>query len=201
MSDLQALADLCSSYLHENWALSGDEPWDMVEKFVQDRPLLAEWLPSEIDKVLSCQPTEEQLKLLVHEELVCDYLPTAHGWTYRAWLSAIADRVRQLLADRRARARSNFAGVSEFFGYFHEDWVDDYPGPWDVVDDFIEDQPQLAAELPEEVDRLLQEYPSEAQLKQLFWELHCCYHIEADNWTYRGWLAAVAERVKQATVA
>ena len=137
----------------------------------------------------------------MHKELICSYLPTADGWTYRAWLLAIADRVRQLLADRKARARSTHPGLSEFFGYFHEDWVDDYPGPWDVVDDFVDDQPQIAAELPKEIDRLLGENPSEAQLEQLFWELRCAYYIQADNWTYRGWLTAVADRVKQATAA
>lgn len=201
MSDLHALADLCGSHFHEDWALNGKDPCGVVDKFVRDRPLLAEWLPGQIYEVLSDQPTEEQLRHLVHDKLGCDYLPAAHGWKYQEWLSAIADRVQQLLADRKARARNNYARVSELFGYFHEDWVDDYPGPWDVVDDFVEDQPELAAELPKEVDRLLAENPSEAQLKQLFWELRCCYYIEADGWTYRGWLIAVADRVKRATAA
>ena len=98
---------------------------------------------------------------------------------------------------------STFAGVTELVrGYFHEDWVDDYSGPWDVVDDFMDDRPQLVAKLPEEVDRVLQEYPSEEHLKQLLlYELRCGYYIEADGWTYRGWLSAVADRVKQATAA
>ena len=97
---------------------------------------------------------------------------------------------------------STFAGVTELVrGYFHEDWVDDYSGPWDVVDEFIRDDPQLAAELPAEVNSILQEFPSEAELKQLLEKLHFCYYIEADGWTYRGWLSAVADRVKQATAA
>jgi hypothetical protein len=97
---------------------------------------------------------------------------------------------------------SNFAGVTELVqGYFHEDWVDDYPGPWDVVDEFIRDDPQLAAELPEEVDSLLQLYPSEVQLKEFLDGLHFCYYVKAHGWTYRGWLLAVADRVKQTTAA
>jgi hypothetical protein len=93
---------------------------------------------------------------------------------------------------------NHFAGVRELAGYFHEDWVDDYPGPWDVVDDFMADQPQLLAELPEEVDSLLQQYPSEVQLEQFLDGLHFCYYVKADGWTYRGWLLAVADRMKQA---
>ncbi|HEX4727239.1 MAG TPA: contact-dependent growth inhibition system immunity protein [Jatrophihabitans sp.] len=97
---------------------------------------------------------------------------------------------------------SNLTGLKELLhSYFHQDWVDDYPDPWDAVDEFIADKPQLAAGLPEEVNGVLQEYLSEAQLKQLFWDLRCGYYIEADNWTYRGWLTAVADRVKQATAA
>ena len=98
---------------------------------------------------------------------------------------------------------SALAGLTELVqGYFHEDWVDDYSGPWDVVDEFIRDDPQLAADLPAEVNSILQDNPSEENLKQLLlYELHCGYYIEADGWTYRGWLLAVADRVKQATAA
>jgi hypothetical protein len=94
---------------------------------------------------------------------------------------------------------SNFDAVTELVqGYFHEDWGDDYADPWDVVDDFIDDQPQLAADLPEEVNSLLQQCPSEVQLKEFLDGLHFSYYVPADNWTYRGWMTAVADRMKQA---
>ena len=95
---------------------------------------------------------------------------------------------------------SSLAGLSELLHmYFHQDWVDDFSDPWEVVDDFIREEPQLAAGLPAEVNGLLQENPSEERLKQLLvYELHCGYYMEADGWTYRGWLSAVADRVEQA---
>jgi hypothetical protein len=202
MSDLPALTDLCSLYLREDWALDGSDPWGMVDRFARDKPQLAEGLPGEIDEVLVNHPTEKQLQHLIHEELGCDYLPPAHDWTYGGWLSAIADRVSRPPADQRTQAKSHLVSLERLLRtYFHQDWVDDYPDPWDAVDDFIHEEPQLAAELPAEVKSILQETPTEAQLRQLVEELRFGYYIEADGWTYRGWLSAVADRVKQATAA
>jgi len=91
-----------------------------------------------------------------------------------------------------------YVGVTELAGFFHEDWVDEYSGPWEVVADFMDDRPELVAGLPEEVDSLLREYPSEEQLEQFMDGLHFGYHVQAGGWTYRGWLLAVADRVRQA---
>ena len=97
---------------------------------------------------------------------------------------------------------SNLEALSELVhGYFHQDWVYEYADPWDVVDEFIVERPQLAAKLPAEVNSILQEHPSEAQLKQLLRELRFGYHVQAHGWTYRRWLMAVADRVRQATAA
>lgn len=76
--------------------------------------------------------------------------------------------------------------------------MDEYSGPWAAVDDFIDDRPELVAGLPEEVDRLLEQYPSEEQLEQFLLRAHFCYYVKAHGWTYRGWLLAVADRMKQA---
>ncbi|HJQ01091.1 MAG TPA: contact-dependent growth inhibition system immunity protein [Jatrophihabitans sp.] len=90
-------------------------------------------------------------------------------------------------------------GLSELLHmYFHQDWVDDFSDPWDVVNDFVREEPQLAAAVPAEVNSILQENPSEENLKHLLEELRCGYYIEADGWTYRGWLLAVADRMRQA---
>ena len=99
---------------------------------------------------------------------------------------------------RVSRAMSNFVGVTELAGFFHQDFMDEYSGPWAAVDDFIDDRPELVAGLPEEVDRLLEQYPSEEQLEQFLLRAHFCYYVKAHGWTYRGWLLAVADRMKQA---
>jgi hypothetical protein len=199
MSGLQALADLCGLYLHEDWALDGNDPWDVVDKFARDQPQLAQWLPSEIDEVLSHQPTEEQLKHLVHEELVCDYLPTAHGWTYRAWLLAIADRVGRPPEDHGALVMKELPALDHLLGlYFHQDWALEDDTPWDVVDHFVREEPQLAAGLSDEVDEVLSRQPTEEHLWHLVHkELICSYLPTADGWTYRAWLLAIADRVRR----
>jgi len=200
MSELRALADLFRRYLHEDWAIDGDTPWDVVDEFIGNEPQLAERLPSEIHEVLSQQPTEEQLRQLVHDELICSYLPTADGWTYRAWLSAIADRARRSAADHRAVAVTELPALDQLLGlYFHEDWALEDDTPWDVVDHFVREEPQLAAGLPDEVNEVLSHQPTEEQLKHLVHEeLVCDYLPTADGWTYRGWLLAVADRMRQA---
>lgn len=95
---LRALDCLCGLYLHQDWAIDGDTPWDVVDHFVRQEPQLAARLPAEVDEVLSHQPTEEQLWHLVHKKLHCSYMPTVAGWTYRGWLLAVADRVKQATA-------------------------------------------------------------------------------------------------------
>jgi hypothetical protein len=199
MSELQALADLFRRYLHENWAIDGDTTWDVVDEFISNEPQLAERLPSEIDEVLSHQPTEEQLRQLVHDELICSYLPAADGWTYRAWLLAIADRVRRPPADRRALVMTELRALDHLLGlYFHQDWALEDDTPWDVVDHFVREEPQLAAGLSDEVDEVLSYQPTEEQLWHLVHkELICSYLPTADGWTYRAWLLAIADRVRR----
>jgi hypothetical protein len=206
MTNLPALTHLCSRYLHEDWAVHGDSPWEVVDKFAREEPEWAEGLPGEIDEVLNRWPTEEQLQHLIHDELGCNYLPSAHDPTYGGWLMAIADRIERPPADRRDQvdqrdqAMSNFPGVTELAGFFHQDFMDEYSGPWAAVDDFIDDRPELVAGLPEEVDRLLEQYPSEEQLAQFLHRAHFCYYVMADGWTYRTWLLAVADRMRRAKV-
>jgi hypothetical protein len=93
---------------------------------------------------------------------------------------------------------STYAGVTELAGFFHEDFMEDYSGPWAVVDDFMDDRPELVAGLPDEVDSILRQYPSEEQLEQFLRGLHFCYYVKADGWTCRSWLLAVADRMRRA---
>jgi hypothetical protein len=92
-----AMEQLLQGYFNLDWIEDYDSPWDVVEAFARDESELAERLPAEIADVLSNMPTEENLRNLLLNEFFCGYLPTADGWTYRAWLQAVADRVEQTL--------------------------------------------------------------------------------------------------------
>jgi hypothetical protein len=91
------MEQLLQGYFNLDWSEDHDNPWDVVEAFAHDESELAEHLPAEIADVLSNMPTEENLRDLLLNEFFCGYLPTADGWTYRAWLQAVADRVEQTL--------------------------------------------------------------------------------------------------------
>lgn len=83
--------------------------------------------------------------------------------------------------------------------YFGEDWPDFYESSATrAVDAFINGQPQLVDQLPEEIERVLLTIPTEELLKQLFVELDLLYDPpEMGDQTYRGWLEQVAARVQQ----
>jgi hypothetical protein len=57
----------------------------------------ASGLSDEIDALLASAPNEDALREVVVDALGSGYLPEAHGWTYRAWLTETATRVEHLL--------------------------------------------------------------------------------------------------------
>jgi hypothetical protein len=93
-----AMEELLQGYFNLDWFEEHQNPWDVVDAFVHDEPELSRLLPAEIAEVLSNKPDEADLRDLVLKEFFCGYLPTADGWTYRAWLTAVADRVQQALS-------------------------------------------------------------------------------------------------------
>ncbi len=83
--------------------------------------------------------------------------------------------------------------------YFHQDW--DMDGDeWDVVALFIKDEPELAIEVPAEVEATLAAHPEEADLKAFILDgLGGCFAADRDGGTYREWLTQIADRVRAAT--
>lgn len=84
--------------------------------------------------------------------------------------------------------------------YFHQDWVDDHPDEWAVLAAFERDEPDLAAKLPSEIDRVLEQFPTESELENyLVRVLGGDFNAAYDGGTYRGWLTEMAIRVRTAT--
>jgi hypothetical protein len=85
-----------------------------------------------------------------------------------------------------------------FQGYLNLDWIDDYPDPWDAIDDFAGAEPEDAVQLPHDVEALLDAVQREEDLRRIvISDLGSGYLPESDGWTYRDWLRAVANRVSQ----
>jgi CdiI immunity protein len=86
--------------------------------------------------------------------------------------------------------------------YFHQDWVLDHPDEWAVLAEFERDEPTLAAELPAEIDRVLQHFDSEAELEHYIVRvLGGDFNAAYKGGTYRTWLQQIADHVRRATSA
>jgi hypothetical protein len=81
--------------------------------------------------------------------------------------------------------------------YLHEDMDDDYESTWDAVEHFAVSEGQVPHHIGEEIARLLASARSESELRESLRRLGCNYRPQAEGWTYRGWLEAVADRVDE----
>lgn len=80
--------------------------------------------------------------------------------------------------------------------YLNQDWFDFYTDENAAIDDFIRETPDLARELPQEIDDLLAsgvDAGLEAYLDSIGNE-----YLPSDDLGYRGWLSQVADRVRAA---
>jgi CdiI immunity protein len=84
--------------------------------------------------------------------------------------------------------------------YFHQDWVEDHPDEWDVLAAFEHDEPELAAKLPSEIDRVLEQLRTEHELEHYVVRvLGGDFNAAYDGGTYRAWLTEIADHVRAAT--
>jgi hypothetical protein len=98
-----ALAQLLGVYLHQDWAEDYPDVWGAVTDFVVSDRDNAIGLLTDIADLVSAAESEAELRSVVIEDLDCWYLPEAEGWTYRAWLETVANRVHELLQQPVAR--------------------------------------------------------------------------------------------------
>jgi hypothetical protein len=81
--------------------------------------------------------------------------------------------------------------------YFNQDWPEDYGTDEASVDAFIAESDDLVALLPDEITRVLDDHPTERELKGYLDTQGCEYRPVGK--TYRAWLTQIADRVRQAT--
>lgn len=80
--------------------------------------------------------------------------------------------------------------------YFHQDWELFGSTHMEVVDHFVEDDPDFAATLPTEIAVVLERLPSDAAVGQYLDSLGCQILIRSEG-GYRQWLADIAARVQE----
>lgn len=82
--------------------------------------------------------------------------------------------------------------------YFHQDW--DLDGTeWAVVEEFLTDEPDLAADLPTEIDRVLTTVRDEGDLERLLDAKGCSYWADPARGGYRQWLTEIAAHARRAS--
>lgn len=90
MISFGALAAFFAGYVHEDWALDGDTPADLIPQFLTDAGSETGFqLVGEIEVVLARESDEDHLTRLVLE-LGSKYDPTLTGDSVRGWLSDLA---------------------------------------------------------------------------------------------------------------
>ena len=85
--------------------------------------------------------------------------------------------------------------------FFHQDFHQVYGSVWDTVDTFVARYPDLAPDVPGEVERVLASLASEAEIEEFVTSTGCEYMPQPEDHGYRGWLAELADRVEAALAA
>ena len=88
------------TYLHEDFDDDFRDVWGAVEQFVRDNSEEARRIRGEVSELLATVSAESELKHVIYRELGSAYNPAVHGWTFRDWLAAVADRVDGILNAR-----------------------------------------------------------------------------------------------------
>jgi hypothetical protein len=79
--------------------------------------------------------------------------------------------------------------------YFHLDWYDEHQDEWANLNDFLTSE-SLAAQLPADIDRVLNSFASDDEVHRYLDSLGSCYIAEAERGGYRAWLQEIARRAR-----
>jgi hypothetical protein len=83
-------------------------------------------------------------------------------------------------------------------GYFHQDWTEDASDPDDIIKEFVNDSDNaVLAGVRTELNKLLNQDLSDAELGGLLLKLGCAVHYPAFGMTAREWLTHVRVRVSE----
>lgn len=81
--------------------------------------------------------------------------------------------------------------------YFHQDWTLSGDTHMSVVDQFVQDEPAMAAGLPLEIHQVLSETPDDDELESLLDRMGCEVYPQPRELGYRRWLNAIADRARE----
>jgi hypothetical protein len=80
--------------------------------------------------------------------------------------------------------------------YFHLDWAEEFDNEWTAVDAFAKGSADLAPGLPREVDQLLTDCPTDADVSAYLCSIGSALTGPEDGGSAREWLRAIARRVE-----
>jgi hypothetical protein len=92
-----ALTQLVETYLDRHFQMEHAGVWAAVDAFARGQTYLAPDLRGEVEQLLHSGVTDDDLRTFMANELKSGYNPEGDGWTYRAWLAEVAERVDLVL--------------------------------------------------------------------------------------------------------
>lgn len=85
---LNNLVQFFGAYFHQDWPLDDPTPEAVIERFLKKTPAEeVQKVVGELDELLALSLTEDELRRMLFEELLCYYLPTETS--VRNWLARL----------------------------------------------------------------------------------------------------------------
>jgi hypothetical protein len=87
------------------------------------------------------------------------------------------------------KLKDKYPNLDQFFGYFNQDWDDDYATAADGVRDFLTCTQQEIVDVTRELRAFLSEFQNDQELRKAVIELGNSYEPAHDGLTVQEWLA------------
>jgi len=85
--ELPCLDKFCSAYFHQDWYRYATDAEAVIRQYLEEEPRSAVVQAiDEIDRLLSMNLSEEQLRNILVYDLSCYYDPSFYGISYLEWL-------------------------------------------------------------------------------------------------------------------
>jgi hypothetical protein len=83
--------------------------------------------------------------------------------------------------------------------YLTQDWAEEYASWREAVDAFVEEFPDEATRLPDEISRILADHESEEDLRNFMRNQGSAYRPQPEDGGYREWLQDISSRAAGST--
>ena len=81
-------------------------------------------------------------------------------------------------------------------GYFHQDWIDEFKSPEDLLEGFAAEQPNNAIDrVIDELPRFIDEMRQQSDAEKVLLDWGCYYEPHYEHRTVEQWLEHVLERL------